>query len=268
MADCIVRMARVVLSAVFFAGFGIGGLALGVLFALTRSEAGHQRSGGVRNRTAWPRRCVRASYRLFVRAAHATRLFRIEISQEDRRTLENTRGCVVAASHPSLIDVVVLMSLLPDSTAVAKAAAGRNFFYSRAVSAAFIVNDDPMRVLADASALIADGVNVVVFPEGTRTPTNARIHRLRRGAAQIALHAATPILCVSIDCDPPILAKGQSWWDVGARVIRFRIKVRGKIDAQSAPQDVPARAAAMSLTRSMENTLFHAVACEYDATLL
>lgn len=177
-----------------------------------------------------------------------TGLFRIEISPEDRKTLADSHGCVVVASHPSLIDVVILMSLLPDSTAVAKFAAGRNPFYSRVVSAAFIVNDDPMQVISNASALIANGVNVVVFPDGTRTPPYAKNRRLRRGAAQIALHAAAPVLCATIECDPPVLAKGQRWWDVGGRIVRYRIGVRGMIEPQHLPPDGASHAAAVALT--------------------
>ena len=242
----LIRMARSALSAMFFAGFGVGGMFLGILLSGMSFLSGHSQT--------WRRRmrkCVRASYRLFVWAADATGLFRVAISPGDRQILATAHGCVVASSHPSLIDVIILMALLPDSTSVAKSAARRNFFYSRVVGSAFLVNDDPIGVLSDASKLLAEGVNVIVFPEGTRTPVNAPSHRLKRGAAQIALHASAPILCVSIESDPPVLAKRQPWWDVGDRIIRYEIKLHGTIEPQSLPQNGTARSAAVALTNAI-----------------
>ena len=129
-----IRVPRSALALLFFLAFGVGGLVLGCLLfpplALFRARRAM-------------RALVRACYRLFVWAARATGMIRVVLSAEDRARLAAMRGCVVVASHPTLIDVVVLLSLLPDATAVAKAAAGRNFFYSRVVRAAFLVNDNP-----------------------------------------------------------------------------------------------------------------------------
>ena len=153
-----------------------------------------------------------------------TGMIRVALSPEDRAQFRAMRGRVVVASHPTLIDVVILLALLPDTTAVAKAAAGRNFFYSRVVNAAFLVNDNPLHVLEEAKDLLARGGNLVIFPEGTRTPVDAPRHKLHRGAAQIALHAGAPVQCVSLACDPPVLAKGQPPWDVGDRIITFTLR--------------------------------------------
>ena len=183
-----IRVPRSALALLFFLAFGVGGLVLGCLLfpplALFRARRAM-------------RALVRACYRLFVWAARATGMIRVVLSAEDRARLAAMRGCVVVASHPTLIDVVVLLSLLPDATAVAKAAAGRNFFYSRVVRAAFLVNDNPQLMLDAAKGLLADGVNLAIFPEGTRTPADASGRKLHRGAAQIALYAGVPVQCVS-----------------------------------------------------------------------
>ena len=242
-----VRLPRSVLALLFFFAFGAGSLVLGcVLFPpLMLFRA---------NRAM--RALVRASYRLFVWAGRVTGLFRVDLSPEDRARFRAMRGRVVVASHPTLIDVVILLALLPDATAVAKAAAGRNFFYSRIVRAAFLVNDDPLRVLDEAKALLARGGNLVVFPEGTRTPADAPRRKLRRGAAQIALHAGAPVQCVSLACDPPVLAKGQPGWDVGDRVITFALRARGEIPVESVASGAVPHAAAVALTSRIQSLLF------------
>ncbi|MBR0505195.1 MAG: 1-acyl-sn-glycerol-3-phosphate acyltransferase [Kiritimatiellae bacterium] len=242
-----VRLLRSVVALLFFLAFGVGGLILGcILFPPLML---------FRARRAM-RALVRACYRLFVWAARMTGMIRVVLSPEDRARFAAMRGRVVVASHPSLIDVVILLAYLPNATAVAKAAAGRNFFYSRVVNAAFLVNDDPRRVLDEAKDLLARGGNLVIFPEGTRTPADAPARKLHRGAAQIALHAGAPVPCVSVTCDPPVLAKGQPWWDVGDRVVTYTLRVCGEIPvAAPEPGTVP-HAAAVALTERIRGLLF------------
>ena len=242
-----IRLPRSVLALLFFIAFGVGGLVLGcLLFPLLAL---------FRARRAM-RALVRASYRLFVWAARLTGMIRVVLSPEDRARLAAMRGCVVVASHPTLIDVVVLLSLLPDSTAVAKAAAGRNFFYSRIVRAVFLVNDNPQLMLDTAKGLLADGVNLAIFPEGTRTPADASGRKLHRGAAQIALHAGVPVQCVSIACDPPVLAKGQPAWDLADRVVTFTVRVCGEIPATASAAGSVRHSAAVALTERIGSLLF------------
>ena len=242
-----VRLPRSALALFFFLAFGVGGLVLGcILFPplmLFRAKRAM-------------RSLVRGCYKLFVGVGRMTGLFRVVMSPEDRERLASMRGCVVVASHPSLIDVVILLAYLPNATAVAKAAAGRNFFYSRVVNAAFLVNDDPRRVLDEAKDLLSRGGNLVIFPEGTRTPVDAPRHKLYRGAAQIALHAGAPVQCVSVTCDPPVLAKGQPPWDVGDRIITFTLRACGEIPVEAPAPDAVQHSAAVALTARIQSLLF------------
>ena len=242
-----VRLPRSALALFFFLAFGVGGLILGCIFFPPLMLFRARRA---------MRALVRASYRLFVWAARVTGMIRVALSPEDRARFAAMRGRVVVASHPTLIDVVILLALLPDATAVAKAAAGRNFFYSHVVNAAFLVNDDPRRVLDEAKDLLARGGNLVVFPEGTRTPADAPARKLHRGAAQIALHAGASVPCVSVTCDPPVLAKGQPWWDVADRVIAFTLRVCGEIPVTAPEPGTVPHAAAVALTERINGLLF------------
>lgn len=246
-----VRFARSLLAGVFFAVFGIGGLVIGgVLFPplLLMGDSPCVRRA--------MRRLVAASWRLFTAAAQAVGLFRISISDEDRATLASLRGRVVVANHVTLLDVVVLSVFLPDATSLAKADAGRNFFYSRIVRSVFILNDDPARAVRDAVALLHEGVNVVVFPEGTRTRGDAASRRMRRGAARIALDASVPVLPVFISCEPQTLGKGQPWYDVSDRTVTWTLRVRDEIPVRASPVSSGLHAASADLTREIGDRLW------------
>ena len=234
------RAARAALGAGFFALYGLGSLLIGGVLFPPLALVGARRA---------MRACVRASWRLFVWGGRVTGLFRVAVSPADRARLAAARGCVVVANHLTLIDVVVLASFLPDATAIAKAAARGNFFYSLIVRGVFLVNDDPSRVLADAARTLAQGTNLVVFPQGTRVPAAAPRRPLRRGAAQIALRAGAPLLPVRIACDPPVLAKGQPWHDLADRTIVWTLRVGEPIPPpRAAAAGAPAAAVALTET--------------------
>lgn len=236
-----VRRARSALAGIFFVGYGLGSLLIGLLLFPPLALFGAHHA---------MRSLVRASWRLLVWGGRATGLFRIEIQPEDRACLAAAHGRVVVANHPTLIDIVVLTVMLPEATAIAKAAARGNFFYAAIVKGIFLVNDDPMHVLEESERLLRAGVNIVVFPQGTRTPVGEQ-RPFHRGAAQIALHAAAPILPVTITCNSPVLAKNQPWYDMGDRTLVWRLAVHDEISVVAPP----GHAAAVALTERIRDQL-------------
>ena len=243
------RFVRSILCAVFFLLFGVGGLLFSfvLLFPLPQ---------------AFSRRALRTSFRFFVWLGRKTRMFRVEMSPEDRQRLASLRGAVLVSNHLTLIDAVILISLAGDSVCVTKEAVSRNPFMRAVARNILIVNDSPVDVVRSAGRYLSSGVNVMVFPEGTRTPANAPEHVFRRGAAHIALQAGAPVETVSLSCDPPVLGKGQPWWDVGERTIVYTLRCRGRIGGPEAcggrESDVSARARAAELTAQMHERIFGA----------
>lgn len=202
------RTGRALVSGVFFVLYGLLALPFAVLLMLP----------------VWPpaavRFVIRRFYRAFVFFAGLTGLYRVKVDGA-----ADVVGKIVVANHVSLIDVCVLMAVLPDSTAIAKAGTMRNPFLAMVVKRMFIVNDqDPVKTVEETRRLLERGVNVIVFPQGTRGGT-----KLHRGAARLALACGAEIACFHLDYDPVVLAKGQPWWDVGDKIIRITVKNNGII---------------------------------------
>ncbi len=213
---------RVVATGLSFAAFGIGGLWLRlVAFPLLQWR--------VRDplmRRAAARRMIQRSFAGHVELMRRLGVLTWEVNGRERLQRD---GLLVLANHPTLIDVVCLVSLLPNADCVVKWAVARNPFMRGPVRAAgYIANTDGAGLVDDCIAAIRRGGNLVIFPEGTRSVPGAPI-RLQRGAANIAIRGGFDVTPVRICCDPPTLTKGQKWYRVPPRRFHIRLDVRDDI---------------------------------------
>jgi 1-acyl-sn-glycerol-3-phosphate acyltransferase len=245
---------RVLATGFCFVCFGLGGLALTLLvFPFLFALPQHQR-------TPLARRIISRSFRVFLRLMVFVRMMYFEI--EGQHKLKNSQCTLVLANHPTLVDVVALISLLPSASCVVKQALWNNPFLKGVVRAAdYISNSEPEQLLQDCAADLAKGCPLVIFPEGTRTPARAQNNnsptRLKflRGAAYIAVQSGLPNLTIQpilIQCTPPTLMRGLPWYQVPSRRFCLRIKV---LDAVAVPsfKDVSPALAARRLTHIWED---------------
>ena len=181
---------------------------------------------------------VRALWRPLVWLFAATGLIRI-----DRGNLAPWRGAVLAANHPSLIDVVLLTVLVPRTLYVAKHALKGNPFLSAIVRATALPDD--ARLADVAAPYLARGWNVLVFPEGTRTPdgSDGTPGPFRRGVAQLALRTGAPLVAIGISLSRRILGKRQMPWDMGRSRVVYRFRADAPRRVGSLPQETRHRAA-------------------------
>lgn len=139
---------------------------------------------------------------------------------------------VVVANHPSLIDVLFIKALLPGVVVLVKAALFKEPSLARvfAASGDFKGPSEEDQAFGRTAVLdtfverLAAGRSVIVFPEGTRSPA-WRLRRFRRGAAEAAIRTGRPILPIFILADPPVLKKGDKWYDMPKRVPRFELEL-------------------------------------------
>ncbi|MBB5017446.1 1-acyl-sn-glycerol-3-phosphate acyltransferase [Chitinivorax tropicus] len=251
MFDVLGRYWRVVGTGLSFAAFGAGGLVLRVLVFPVLSLFVWKNQ--LRQRLA--RLTIRLTFRLFIGLMHWLGVLRydfIGLEKLDRH------GLLILANHPSLIDTVFLMAFVKNADCVIKAALWHNPFTHGPVRAAgYIMNNNGLALIDDCVASLDVGGNLIIFPEGTRTPQNGQI-QLKRGAANIAVRGARNITPVIIHCTPPTLSKGEKWWQVPARRVYFRLEVKDDIHVQPFIESAGQPAlAARQLTHYLEDYFIH-----------
>ena len=116
-------------------------------------------------------------------------------------------GQLILANHPSLLDVVLLVSHAPDPNVLVKKDLVRNPSMSSQIRAAgYIPNDESMEMLDEIEAVFQSGQSLLIFPEGTRTGWDGQV-KMHRGAVSIGLRSANVITPVVIKMNPPNFKK-------------------------------------------------------------
>ncbi|MES2923110.1 MAG: lysophospholipid acyltransferase family protein [Verrucomicrobiota bacterium] len=121
---------------------------------------------------------------------------------------------IAAPNHTSLWDVVFIIARLPSAVCVMKKQILMNpLLGGGARLAGYIANDGMTRMIRDASPSLAEGGQLLLFPEGTRTRPDARwINPLKGGCAIIATRAQVPVYPIFIRSNTRFLQKGWPLW--------------------------------------------------------
>jgi 1-acyl-sn-glycerol-3-phosphate acyltransferase len=221
------RLWRIAATGFCFAVFGLGGLLMRVfafplLALLVRDRP---------RRVLAARRLIQLAMRGFVELMRATGVIRYRITGLER--LQRS-GLLILANHPTLIDTVLLMAFVRHADCIVKNALWRNPFTRGPVQAAgYISNDQGPQLIEDCINSIRGGSNLIIFPEGTRTPRDGSIS-FKRGAANVAVRGTCAITPVVIRCTPATLGRGCKWWDVPPTVAHFSIDIGQDIDLRHA----------------------------------
>lgn len=203
-----------------FASFSVGGLALTLLvfpllFLLPTKN-------GARRRAA--RRVISQSFAFFIGMMRRLGIMTIQVSGVER--LRELKGALVLANHPTLIDVVAILSYMPHADCVVKSALWNSPFLGGVVRAAgYISNDDSEGLMHDCAASLSGGDSLVIFPEGTRTVPGQPL-KLQRGAAHIALLSRAPIVPVVLSCTPSTLSKDKRWYQIPDQPFHITLDMR------------------------------------------
>ena len=209
---------RLIGTALSFVIFGVGALVVGlVLLPLVKLIPSSR--ARKRHRT---RGVMRRAMRFFVGQMRTFGVMTYEFRGTERL---GRPGQLIIANHPSLIDVAFLLGFTARANCVVKRGLWRNMFTRSAVSLAeYIPNEPTAEMIEIASAALAEGQTLIMFPEGTRTPLNGDIS-LHRGAANLALRAAQVLTPVYIRCEPRTLTKGAPWYRIPHRRVHYTLVV-------------------------------------------
>ncbi|QYJ85883.1 1-acyl-sn-glycerol-3-phosphate acyltransferase [Shewanella mesophila] len=242
--------------------FGLGGL----LSSLTLLPLLRLWPGTPQQKTTRVQRAVHRMFRGFVGMLTWAGVIRVSTQHLER--LAEAQGKVIIANHPTLVDVVVLISLMPNVGCIVKQGLWRNPFMRGVVSSAgYIPNRGADLLLSDCKGVLAQGTNLIIFPEGTRTHISAVINEFARGAANIALRTKTDLIPVVLRTTAVGLTKQQPWYEIPRQTIGMNVEVGETIEhiryyAQSGGDAKMAR----QLTRDLENYYKQQLDTNYELT--
>lgn len=225
LADKISYGWRLIGTGLAFAAFGLGGAVL----ALTLIPLATLGTSDPRRRALRAQAIIRASLQFYVLILRALGVIRVDVLGTER--LAACRGVLVVANHPTLLDVVLIMALVPRACCVVKHQLWENPFLRPVVSATgYIRNDLPPEIFLDqCRSALASGNNLIIFPEGTRSIPGTKLH-FQRGFAHIATLLAADLQPITITCEPITLVKGEPWYRVPPQPSHWRVEAANRIE--------------------------------------
>lgn len=142
-------------------------------------------------------------------------------------------ACILVSNHQSLMDILALFGIQYQFKWMAKASLFQIPFLGWAMAAAKYIklyrgqHGSIRETYAQAKRYLREGMPVLIFPEGTRSATNALLP-FKSGAFKLAIEMGVPIVPIAISGTRELLQRGS--WLVRAKG-RVRISILPPIDA-------------------------------------
>ena len=190
-----------------FTVFGLGGVLLWlIVFPLLNQLPGSPAEKSVRSK-----KCIHYCFYFFIGLMHRIGVMTYQITGLERL---NRPGQLIIANHPTLIDIVFLISRIPLANCIIKEQLWHNPFTRGAViNAGYISNGDPVTMIDDCVDCLKQGGTLIIFPEGTRS-VQGKPYKFLRGAAAIALKARAIVTPITVTCYPSTLSKKEKWYQI------------------------------------------------------
>ena len=177
---------------------------------------------------------IMAGFRWFVGVMKATGALRCDLTPLD--ALRDAGPLIIAPNHPSLLDVVLIVSRLPRVVCIAKPAIWDNpLLGGGARLAAYVRNDAPHTLVRRAAETVAQGRQLLVFPEGTRT-ADPPVDRFKGGFALVARRAGAPVQTVFLESDTSFLGKGRPLFERPRAPIVYRVRLGRRFEVRGDAQ--------------------------------
>lgn len=153
----------------------------------------------------------------------------IDVNIKDLERIKNIKNSIIVSTHPSFIDIVILMSVIPNSTCFVAEKLSKNPFLSGIVKYLFILEGQETDIwLNECSKKMNEGLNVIIFPMGRRHKKNEFL-KIRKGCALLAQKTKKDIIMLNIETNRAFLQNGQSFCDAGYDTVLYTIEYLGEI---------------------------------------
>ena len=160
-------------------------------------------------------------------------------------------GQVILCNHPSLLDVVFMISRLPEINCLIKQDLQKNpVMMSQIKSCGYIPNSEDLDFIDKINDVLQKEC-LLIFPEGTRTKEGKPIE-FGRGAVSLGLRSAKVITPVVIKMNPPNWKKNQPWYHIPAKKPVYEFIVGDDINPQDWLREKPLPIAARRLNEHLQ----------------
>ncbi len=196
------------------------------------------------------RKVVKVSFKVFIYLGTFFRLYKVTF--KDLATIKELHNVIVVANHPTLLDYVILTSVLDvQICTMVKKDLTKGFMSSIIKHLGYIPNNSGIDVLKQE---LLDNRGLLIFPEGSRTKDYQNL-KFMRGAARVALETGLVIVPVFIKVsDRTSLAKGFFAFLPPKKLLKYEIEVGKAIDIHKYYSKYPTKAImARYLTGDLEN---------------
>lgn len=140
------------------------------------------------------------------------------------KKLEKIENKIIVSTHPSFIDIVILIGLIPHTTCFAKKELAHNPILKNLVNSIFITNEvDLDELKAQSKKMLDRGFNIIIFPAGIRHRKN-EYPTIKKGASLIALNANKNIVPIRIFDDTDFLFINQPFYEASDKIVTFEIE--------------------------------------------
>jgi len=173
---------RVIVKVLFFINFGIYCILLSLLlFVLFDFK---------------PRRLVSFFFEIFVWEMRLLGILTLKVN--NKNLLKDLHSKIIVANHPSLLDVVLLISLLPNADCIVNGLLGKMSILRIIVNTLYISNELNFAEISKRTAnSLSKGNCIIIFPEGNRSIPGQPLD-LKKGAARLAIETGYDIVPVHI----------------------------------------------------------------------
>lgn len=151
----------------------------------------------------------------------------IRVEAEGAELVERVQPCVIMANHQSVFDIAALVHVLriPWRFVAKRELLWVPFFgWALALAGQVIVDrrnrERAVQSLARAAEQVRGGLNVIIFPEGTRTQSH-ELGAFKSGGFHLAIRAGVPIVPVSVSGSRLITPKNSLRVESGRMRVRF-----------------------------------------------
>lgn len=212
------KMSRSVLVTIFFSMFGLGALVLKYfIFPFCKNEIQSYET-------------LQKAWYIYIKLLTITGILKVNI--KDAEKIKNIKNSIIVSTHPSFVDIVILMSIIPHSTCFVAERLAKNPFLKGVVGQLFILEGQETEVwLNEACQKLDKGLNLIIFPMGIRHRKN-EYPKIKRGAALIAQKSGKNIIMLNLENSFDFLQIHQPFYDAGEETVMYDLDCLGEINTE------------------------------------